>query len=93
MKINKPKFKKDIFESIFNSNYNKCAKSLGLDTPQLHRFINQERSEAGAKLLGCLFSFCDNNDLEFKDYIILPSLSTAVYRMTKEQYLVLKKSA
>jgi hypothetical protein len=59
MRVNKAKFRLEIFEKRFKGNYNQCAKALGVETPQLHRFLKLENSQAGALLLGGLYSFCD----------------------------------
>lgn len=93
MKINKAKFREAIFEKMFNGNYNKCAKALGVEAPQLHRFLKLENSEAGAKLLGGLYAFCETNNLTFRDYIFLPQLSTAVYDIENKHIAALDKSA
>lgn len=72
MRVNKAKFRLEIFEKRFKGNYNQCAKALGVETPQLHRFLKLENSQAGALLLGGLYSFCEKNGLSFRDYIFLP---------------------
>ena len=79
LKIIKDKFKKDILEQRFKGNYSQCAKTLGVEIPQLHRFLTSD-SQAGAKLLGAICSYCEAEGLNFRDYIFLPSPSTAVYR-------------
>jgi hypothetical protein len=79
MLVNKDKFKLEILEGMFKGNYNQCAKALGIEVAQLHRFVKTSHSEAGAKFLGGLFVFCEQNNLVFRDYIFLPIPSTGVY--------------
>ncbi|MDO7789123.1 hypothetical protein [Desulforamulus aquiferis] len=82
MEIIKSKFRKDILEKRFEGNYTKCAHALEVEVPQLHRFINNDRSKAGAKLLGGFYAYCEKENLNFRDYIFLPTPSTAVYGLT-----------
>lgn len=82
MKINKQKFRKEIFQERFNGNYSKCAQYMNVEPQQMHRFMNNENSEAGAKLLGGFFAYCEKEGLNFKDYIFLPGDSTTVYHST-----------
>jgi hypothetical protein len=70
MLINKEKFRKDIFEKYFKGNYRQCALAIGIETPQLHRFLNSD-SQAGAKFIGGLYAYCQNNNLKFDEFIIL----------------------
>ena len=82
MKINKTVFVEKIFKGQFNSNYSKCAHALNVEPQQLHRFINNANSEAGAKLLGGFYLYCRDHGLVFDDYIILPINQTAVELLT-----------
>ncbi|MFZ5649459.1 MAG: XRE family transcriptional regulator [Bacillota bacterium] len=82
MRINKQKFREDIFIERFNGNYSRCAHAINIEPQQLHRFLNQQNSEAGAKLLGGFFAYCEKEGLAFKEYIFLPNNSTTVYPPT-----------
>lgn len=83
MRINKQKFRDEIFDKRFNCNYSKCAQAMNVEPQQLHRFLNHDNSEAGAKLLGGLFVYCEKEGLNFKDYIFLTCGSTVVYHPDK----------
>ncbi|WP_432400933.1 hypothetical protein [Wukongibacter sp. M2B1] len=72
MLVDKERFKKEIFLQKFNGNYYQCAKALKVSSPQLHRFINKNH-QAGAKLLGGIYEFCQNERLSFRNFVILPS--------------------
>lgn len=70
MHINKNKFREDIFVKLFKGNYSKCARSINITPQRLHRFLNQEDSEAGIKLLGGFISFCEKEALNYRDYVV-----------------------
>lgn len=77
MYVDKPKFIEDIWNGKFGGNNNQCAKALGVEAPQLHKFVNTEKAQAGPLLLGGLAVYCRQEGLEFWDFIILPKVSTA----------------
>ncbi|QEK12711.1 XRE family transcriptional regulator [Crassaminicella thermophila] len=72
MLVNKKIFKEEIFKRKFNENYYQCAKALKVTSSQLHRFINTD-SQAGSKLLGGIYEYCEKEKLKFRDLIFLPS--------------------
>ncbi len=51
-----------------NGNYHEFSRQLGVDVAQLHRVLNTG-SNAGPKLLGKLMIYCQENNLDFNDYI------------------------
>ncbi len=77
MKINKEKFRKEIFEETFNGNYTHCAEELGISTQHLHKYLTTE-GEAGPNLLGGLAVYCKKNKINFWSLIFLPDNSTIV---------------
>lgn len=81
--IDKDIFRKEILAS-FDNNITKCAIALGLEMAHLHKFLRNEHSRAGAKLIGALYSYCEHKGLDFKRFIILPNPSTIVYGDTEE---------
>lgn len=67
MYLNKEKLI-EIFMKYSNGNYHDFARKLGLHVAQVHRVIKKD-SQAGPKFLGNLKEFCDNNNLNFNDFI------------------------
>lgn len=78
MRIIKQKFREEIFLEKFNGNYTKCAKAINVKPQQLHRFLNQDNSEAGANLLGGFLAYCEKEGVNFREYIFLSNDSTVV---------------
>ena len=77
MKINKAKFRKEIFEDKFNGNYTHCAEALSVTPQHLHKYLTSD-SEAGPNLLGGLALYCQAHHADFWGYIFLPGHSTIV---------------
>jgi hypothetical protein len=71
MLVNKEKFKTEIFEKRFHGNYNQCARSLGIEVSQIYRLLTDEKSQAGAKMLGVIFAYCEREGLNFRDFIFV----------------------
>lgn len=81
MNVNKEKFCQEILAK-YDGNITKCATALGLEMAHLHKFLKNEHSKAGAKLIGALFIYCEQEGLDFKRFIILTTPSTVVYNPT-----------
>ncbi len=67
--IDKDKLK-GLMEERANGGYRKFARMLGLDVAHLYRVLNSN-SMAGPKFLGRLKKYCDENGLNFEEYIFL----------------------
>ncbi len=83
MKVNKRKFRQEIFMGVFFGNYTRCAGALGLKIQHLHKFLTSD-SEAGADFLGNFAVYCEKRDINFWDFIILPCHSTMVDQTTPD---------
>ena len=81
MLLNKGKLRL-LMDEYSDGNYNRFAKKLGVEPAQLHRFLNDEHSQAGALFLGRFMVFCESNSLQFKEYIFLPEVLTVVNEST-----------
>ncbi|ATO38723.1 UNVERIFIED_ORG: hypothetical protein BDK47_110123 [Anoxybacillus amylolyticus] len=69
MYVNKDKVKV-LMEERANGRYRKFARMLNLDVAHLYRVLNS-KSMAGPKFLGRLKKYCDENGLDFEEYIFL----------------------
>jgi hypothetical protein len=67
--LNKEKVRK-LMDEKANGNYHEFSRQMGVDVSQLHRVLNTG-SKAGPKFLGKLMRYCQDNNLNFKDYIFL----------------------
>ncbi|RKO65756.1 hypothetical protein [Desulfofundulus salinus] len=69
MYLNKEKIK-ELMQVKAGGNYHEFARQLRIDVAQLHRVLNTQ-AKAGPKLLGCFMRYCQDNGLDFKQYIFL----------------------
>lgn len=71
----KPKIEniQTLIDTKFQGNQSKFAKAIGVDRTQVCMLLNHKKY-AGAKFYGGLLAFCEKEDLNYKDYIILPKV-------------------
>ena len=67
MYLNKMKLK-SLMDKEADGNYNKFARMLNVDVSQLHKIINSS-SNAGPKFLEKLMAYCQQNNLDFFEYL------------------------
>lgn len=61
---------KEMMRDKAEGNYHEFARQLNLDVAQVHRVLNTN-ANAGPKFLGQLMRFCQENGLNFQQYIFL----------------------
>jgi hypothetical protein len=71
MEANKNKIQ-DLINEKFNGNKSAFAKAIGVERSQISALINHGKC-VGAKFYGGLIAYCEQNKLDFRDYIFLPS--------------------
>ena len=47
------------------------AKIMGIETSHINKVFNKKGKGAGAKFCGAVMKYCEENDLNYKDFIIL----------------------
>jgi hypothetical protein len=67
MKLKKDKLN-ELQETYFNGNNRQFAKALGISPSHLNRFLNKGVG-GGNAILGGVFKFCKEHELNFEDYI------------------------
>jgi hypothetical protein len=67
MELNKEKVF-ELMNKYCGGNYNRFARTLGVDPAHLYRFINTGVG-GGKKLVGAIMKFCKEYNLDFEDYI------------------------
>lgn len=60
-----------LVQKNFNGNRAQFAKALGVERSQVSMLLNHGNA-VGAKFYGALIYYCEANNLNFKDYIVLP---------------------
>jgi len=60
----------ELMNKYCGGNYNRFARTLGVDPAHLYRFLNTGVG-GGKKLVGAVMKFCKEYGLEFEDYIQL----------------------
>lgn len=71
MIINRESFTKLVTDN-FKDNYHECAKTLNVDVSTVSRVINGN-SKGGSKFFGSLMQYCNDNHLNFNEFIFLDS--------------------
>lgn len=66
---------KELIKINFNGNKSRFAIAVGVNRSQISTIINKNGIGAGANFFGGLMVYCESNNLNFKDYVILPLLS------------------
>lgn len=61
---------RELMNAHCDGNYNRFARELGVDTSQLHRFLNTGVG-GGKKMVGAVFGYCKGKGLDFQEYINL----------------------
>ena len=69
MFLNKEKVR-ELMQKKAKGNYHEFARQLNLDVAQVHRVLNTT-AKAGPKFLGSLMKYCQENGLDFKQFIFL----------------------
>lgn len=81
MEVNMEAVKK-LLEEQFNNNQTLFAQSLGLERTHVNKILKNNGKGAGALFYGALINFCNENKLNYKDYIFL---SQSVNKFTKNK--------
>ncbi len=61
-----------LIEKKFDGNKAAFSKAIGVERSHVSHILNTGQG-AGAQFFGALYKFCENEELNFKDYIFLPS--------------------
>ncbi|NPV27090.1 MAG: hypothetical protein HPY81_06500 [Firmicutes bacterium] len=69
MKVNVDALR-ELIKQKFNQSVPQAAEAFGIDYSYLFRVLSGEK-DGGPKLFGGLFNYCNNNNLNFNDYIFL----------------------
>lgn len=80
MEINITNLKKLLIERFFG-NKSLMAKILGLEVSHVNKVLKKDGKGAGAKFCGAIIRYCENNDLDYKEYVIF--LDNNVNKITK----------
>lgn len=70
MELELKTFKKKVLKEKFNGNQRQCAIGLNISPEFLNKIIKQ-KCKAGTLFLGKLKLYCDKNNLDFNNFIIL----------------------
>lgn len=70
MKLNVEMVNK-LIENKFDNNQTKFANAINADRTHLNRVLRNNGYGAGAIICGGIIKYCDENKLNYKDYIFL----------------------
>lgn len=70
MEINIEKLKMLLKEKFYN-NKSLMAKVLGIETSHVIKVFKNNGKGAGAKFCGAVINYCNENNLDYKEYIFL----------------------
>lgn len=62
---------KIILDERFGGNQTEFAKALGVDRTHLNKILNNNGKNAGAVFCGKIIKFCNENNLNYENYIFL----------------------
>ena len=71
MEINIENLEKLLRENFFN-NKSLMARTLGIEVSHIIKIFKNKGKGAGAKVCGALIKYCEDNNLDYKEYIFLP---------------------
>lgn len=60
-----------LIELKFNNNQTLFAKKINADRTHLNRVLRANGNGAGAVICGGIIKYCEDNNLNYKDYIFL----------------------
>lgn len=72
---------KNLLKERFNNNQTLFAQELGVDRTHVNKVFKNNGKGAGAMFCGAIINYCNNNDLDYKEYIIF--LEQNVNKFTK----------
>ncbi len=61
-----------LIDTHFRGNKTWFAEEIGIDRAYLTRILNGKEIDYSPKCIRCLTAYCESNNLNYKDYIILP---------------------
>lgn len=70
MKLNVEKVN-ELIKRKFNNNQTLFAKEISADRTHLNRVLRSNGNGAGAVICGGIIRYCEENNLNYKDYIFL----------------------
>ncbi len=70
MEINISKLE-SLLVSNFDNNKSLMARKLGIETSHLNKVFHNNGRGAGAKFCGAIMKYCEENDLDYKQFIFL----------------------
>lgn len=81
MEVNIEALKK-LLEEKFHNNQTLFAQELGLDRTHVNKVFKNNGKGAGAIFCGAIIKYCNENNLDYKDYFIF--LEQNVNKFTKQ---------
>ena len=70
MKINIKKIE-ELIQKDFNNNKTKFAETVGISREYISKLLNEKEENDSAKICNAIILYCENNGLNYKDYIFL----------------------
>lgn len=70
MKINIPKIE-ELIQDRFYNNKTKFAETVGISREYVSMLLNEKKDSNSAKACNAIILYCENNDLDYREYIYL----------------------
>lgn len=70
MKVNIPKLE-ELIQMKFNGNKTKFAESIGISREYISKLFNEKNEKNSAKICNAIILYCENNELNYRNYIFL----------------------
>ena len=70
MEVNISKLE-ELLKDKFYGNKSLMAKVMGIEVSHINKVLNNQGNGAGAKFCGAIIKYCEDNNLNYKEYIIL----------------------
>lgn len=61
----------ELLNNKFFGNKSLMAKVMGIETSHINKVINKKGKGAGAKFCGAIMKYCEENNLNYKEFIFL----------------------
>ena len=60
-----------LIQDKFNNNKTKFAETVGISREYISKLLNEKDGIDSAKICNAIILYCENNNLNYKDYIFL----------------------
>jgi len=68
---------RSLMDERFNSSYAKLSRAIGVDVAHVYRILTSDNTP-GIKFFNGLMKWCTDNQLDYREYILLPKPLTVV---------------